>query len=41
VISAMPNDVEPSPFVRAVLPKPFERGALLAIVAAHLRPRAA
>jgi two-component system, chemotaxis family, chemotaxis protein CheY len=41
VISAMPNDVEPSPFVRAVLAKPFERGALLATVGAHLRRRPA
>src|SRR5690606_14710578 len=37
VISAMPNDVEPSPFVRGVLAKPFERGALLATVGSHLR----
>lgn len=38
VISAAPHDVElNAPHVRAVLQKPFERGALLDLVATHAR----
>lgn len=37
VISAAPTDLAPSGRLRAVLKKPFERGALLAIVARQLR----
>lgn len=37
IVSAAPGDVEPSPAVRAVLQKPFERGVLLDAVSRHVR----
>jgi CheY-like chemotaxis protein len=37
VISAAPHDVGDRPNVRAVLQKPFERGALLDLIATHAR----
>jgi two-component system, sensor histidine kinase and response regulator len=36
VISAAPRDVAPDAATRTILEKPFERGALLRAVAAHL-----
>jgi CheY-like chemotaxis protein len=40
VVSAAPHEVEPGPHIRAILPKPFVRGALLELVATHIRPPA-
>jgi CheY-like chemotaxis protein len=37
VVSAAPQDVAAHPHVRAILPKPFVRGALLDAVATHIR----
>jgi CheY-like chemotaxis protein len=37
IVSAAPKDVDVSPIVRAVLQKPFVRGALLDAIATHIR----